>query len=116
MADQAVFHAHKSQLAVCAVQCKCSAATAMSFNNQIGAKFSAGTMDTDGSGEINWLPAFNSAPIVFATVMSGVGSRSSSFGAVQLTGITVSNCYVVIGPTPASNITLGMIMIGECKL
>jgi len=72
------------------------------------------TFDSDCSGLITF-NTFNAVPAVVAQVNGG-DTTSGVGGYLTLTGITVSNAYVRMGPTPNSGVTVGVIAIGEAKL
>lgn len=59
----------------------------------IGGTMTAGTFDSGGSALITFAPPFISAPIVVAQALSAAATTASIM-AVNVTGVTVSNCYI----------------------
>jgi len=105
-----LLHNKSAQLAMVAGNVVISGA----FTNVVGGAMTAGTFDSDGSGLITY-NTFNAVPTVVGTIKGG-DTGTGVGGLLTITGATVSNAYVRIGPTPSSGVTVGVIAIGEAKL
>ena len=79
--------------------------------NVINGKMTAGTFDSDGSGLLTY-DKFAQVPSLFYSVINGGGTTTSVGGTVTLTGATVSNVYLRIGPSPASSLTVSVQVTG----
>jgi len=66
------------------------------------------------SAHLSWEPAFISTPVILATILSGMDTTSGQ--AVRLTGIAVSSAGITLGQSPVSDVTIGLLLIGEAKL
>ena len=83
----------------------------------IGGTLTAGsTTAAQASALLTWEPAFVSAPTILATINSGGATTTSP--SARFTGVTVSNAYIAIagGASPISDVTVGIMILGEVKL
>lgn len=83
----------------------------------IGGTLTAGaTTAANNSALLTWSPAFVSAPIIVASINSGALTTTSPV--VRFTGVGVSNAYIALagGASPLSDVTVGIMIVGECKL
>ena len=79
--------------------------------NVVGGPMTAGTFDADGSGLLTFA-AFKQVPIVVGTVINGGDTTTSVGGYLTFTGVTVSNAYLRMGPTPESACTVAVQITG----
>lgn len=79
--------------------------------NVVNGNMTAGTFDSDGSGLLTY-DKFGSIPKILGQVISGGSTTTSVGGFLTFTGITVSNAYLRMGPTPASSVTVSVMVCG----
>lgn len=109
----AVFHDKPPQLAVIAGKVVMSVGVTGALGGTLTGCTTA-LMDANSSGLLTWAPPFVSAPVVLASINSGPATTTSPV--VRLTGITVSNAYLTMGESPLTNVTVGVVIIGEARL
>ena len=104
------FHDKPSQLAMIAGK------YVMSYGctDVLGGTLTAGTPDNESSALLTWAPPFVSAPTVIGTINSG-GSTTTS-PVVRFSGLGVSNVYISLGESPLTNVTIGVVLVGEARL
>lgn len=88
-----------------------SAATEGSATNVVGGTITVGTFDSDSSGLLTF-PKFKQVPIVAGSVIDGADTTTSVGGFLTFTGVTVSNAYLRMGPTPNSSVLVSVSIMG----
>lgn len=80
-----------------------------------GGTMTAGTADDECSAPLYWSPPFVSAPSLIASIQSGLDAGTTS-PTIRFSGVTNCGCYVTIGQHGLSDVTLGILALGETKL
>ena len=81
----------------------------------IGGTLTAATPDNETSALLTWQPCFASAPMIVASINSGLDATTSS-PVVRFSGVTACGGYVSIGEHGLTNVTIGIMIVGEAKL